>query len=70
MAPYNPVSNPNPEVSKAKRPTGVQSQGYSGGIRPYMGDPNVIYADGPTYGEDQCIASEWEGQVDEDGDFD
>ena len=52
---YNPVSNPNPDVSKARLPTGVQSQGYDGGIRPYMGDPNVRYCDGPEYGEDLCM---------------
>jgi len=52
---YNPVSRPNPSV--ASRKTGVMAQ-FDGGIRPDVdmdeAGENTRYADGPTYGEDQC----------------
>jgi len=59
---YNPVSNPNPQVDDAPNPTGVMSQGFDGNIvrrkaqpeEEYEFEPNVRYADRPTYGEDQC----------------
>lgn len=48
---YNPVTNPNPENSRAHRPTGVMSQ-FDGNIVGAEEDPNVRYASSPPYGED------------------
>ena len=54
---YNPVSNPNPENSPARRKTGVMSQGHYGNIvqrKSMPGEPmdrNVCMENGHTYGE-------------------
>lgn len=48
---YNPVKNPNPDVSRAKNPTGVMSQ-FDGNIVGEEENPNVRYSSGPCYGED------------------
>lgn len=66
---YNAVSNPNPQVDRAKNPTGVMSQGFDGNIvqRKAMPDEpwrrNVRYSDGPEYGE-------IDNDADQDGDWD
>lgn len=50
---YNPVSNPNPEVSGSRVPTGVMSQGHYGNIvrEGVEMDRNICTSSSPPYGE-------------------
>jgi hypothetical protein len=51
---YNPVSNPNPENSPSRVPTGVMSQGHYGNIMRSEGidlDRNICTNSHPPYGE-------------------
>lgn len=50
---YNPVSNPNPEVSPSRVPTGVMSQGHYGNIvrEGVDMDRNIRTSRTPSYGE-------------------
>jgi hypothetical protein len=57
-----PGTNWNPDVSPAKRPTGVMAQWDGNLTRNYAAKKNVRTQDGPTYGE--CYDMDTEGDID------
>jgi hypothetical protein len=65
---YNPVSNPNPDLSPARLPSSVMSQGHDGNIvrsgSSVDMNRNLRSSSAPCYGED-CFGDDVDGSVDE-----